>query len=129
MSGLPMSRALALRASLDRVAREKRKAEAPQDAGSLAGQYRGPHRRFSLVWVEAEHGYRREFDNDSAWRWEDPTVFSATQVQALFVAGAWCGSGSAHHVTASESPERNARRTPHQNSGFCSAGGDPESEI
>lgn len=121
MSAITAERLAALRASVARVAREKRQRETrPEDHGRLAGRYRGKIRCFELVWVEAECGYRRVFERESAGIWDDPQVFSDQEVQALTRAGAWCGSGSAHHVQASDRRETRGatNRSSHQRAAF-----------
>lgn len=117
MSAVPISRLTTLREAAARVAREKRRRElVPDEEGTLAGRYHGPHRWFDLEWVPEECGYRRRFARDSRWLWEDPTIYSSAEVRALTTAGTWGGSGSAPHVPAKagESERPGAERSGHQ---------------
>lgn len=115
MSGLTIERMATLRASLARVAREKRQRDTtPEDHYRLAGRYRGPHRELTLEWVEEECGYRMHVEQQGSWRWEDPTILSAADIRARLVAGAWKALGAGPFQPSVEQTTEGADDTSHQ---------------
>lgn len=57
--------------------------------GSLAGRYKGPHREWTLTWLPESSDYRRDFDNDSRWTWDEARTWSTAEVVAEVAAGRW----------------------------------------
>jgi hypothetical protein len=115
MSGLTAERAAAIRAATIRAARDRRIRETPcEDRARLAGRYRGPHRDFTLEWVEDECGYRMHVEQQGSWRWEDPTVLSAAHIRARLTSGEWKMLRVGPLQTAVERTEGEADDTSHQ---------------
>jgi hypothetical protein len=77
--------------------------------GVLAGPYEGPHRGFEVVWDEAAQAYRRDFEDDGAWLWDEARTWSALEVLQELDAGRWrlCTVR-----TPSGRPRRRRRRHP-----------------
>jgi hypothetical protein len=57
--------------------------------GSLAGRYTGPNREFTVTWLADVGGYRRDFEKDSRWTWDEARTWSTVDVLAELQAGRW----------------------------------------
>lgn len=57
--------------------------------GSLAGRYTGPNREWTLTWVPEAAGYRRDFDRDSRWTWDEARMWSTVEVLTEVREGRW----------------------------------------